>query len=90
MSKLDRRHNIHNASGPSGPTARVQVKLDETGHIMRKNVNDVIGRGERLDAIQSKSDDLERHANAFKKSTRRKTCCGRLGKSRLLWSGCWC
>ncbi|CAG8572370.1 12168_t:CDS:2, partial [Racocetra fulgida] len=46
------------AGGPPSKTAQIQKQIDETVGIMRDNINRVAERGERLDALQDKTDKL--------------------------------
>ncbi len=56
----------------------VQIKTQEVAGIMHKNIDTVIQRGENIDRLQEKSEDLELHATKFKKLTtavKNKFCC---------------
>ena len=51
-------------------TARTQAlkqQIDETVDVMRKNVNKVAERGEHLDSLQNKTDDLAMSAQTFRR-----------------------
>lgn len=59
---------------PAGPpqnggnkTAEVQQQVDEVVGIMQTNIEKVIARGEKLDSLQTKTDDLQQGAMQFKK-----------------------
>ncbi|KAK4052819.1 ATP-binding cassette transporter snq2 [Microbotryomycetes sp. JL201] len=58
------------ASGPSR-TAAIQAQIDDTVGIMRDNINKVAERGERLDALQDKTDNLAQSAQGFRKGANR-------------------
>ncbi|GAA6060189.1 hypothetical protein JCM10212_005190 [Sporobolomyces blumeae] len=66
--------------GPSGSagtgakdsrTAAIQQQIDDTVGIMRDNINKVAERGERLDALQDKTDTLAQSAQGFRKGANR-------------------
>jgi len=46
-------------------------EIDSTVGIMRENINKVSDRGERLDALQDKTDNLERSAQGFRRGANR-------------------
>ena len=66
---------IH-APGPKANPASTQKmneikgKIDEAQGIMRKNLEDEMERGERLEGIESKSAKLESSSKAFKAKTK--------------------
>ena len=43
-----------------------EENINETTAILKKNVTKVMERGEKLDAISERSEQLERSANTFK------------------------
>lgn len=47
--------------------AAVQRKVDETRSVMLENVNKVVVRGEKLQALQERTEELQASAAAFKK-----------------------
>ncbi|KAK4057385.1 ATP-binding cassette transporter snq2 [Microbotryomycetes sp. JL221] len=58
--------------GASGSkTAAIQAQIDDTVGIMRENINKVAERGERLDALQDKTDNLAQSAQGFRKGANR-------------------
>jgi vesicle-associated membrane protein 7 len=46
---------------------RVQGQIDEVKGVMIKNIDSVLERGEKLDVLMEKSDDLSKNAHLFKK-----------------------
>lgn len=74
--------NSSNYSGPTGgskePTSNqgtddgkdklteIALEIEDVKQIMHKNVDAVIARGEDLEVLQGKTEDLERNAGAFK------------------------
>ncbi|TPX66570.1 hypothetical protein SpCBS45565_g04391 [Spizellomyces sp. 'palustris'] len=48
-------------------TAQVQNQVDEVIGIMHNNIEKVMARGERLDSLQNKTDDLQQGALQFKR-----------------------
>lgn len=48
-------------------TAAIQAQIDDTVGIMRENINKVAERGERLDALQDKTDNLAVSAAGFRR-----------------------
>ncbi|KAJ3188122.1 hypothetical protein HK101_009160 [Irineochytrium annulatum] len=57
------------ASGPapSEKTAEVQGQIDEVITVMHTNIEKVIARGEKLESLQNKTDDLQQGAMQFKR-----------------------
>ncbi|TPX34105.1 hypothetical protein SeMB42_g07378 [Synchytrium endobioticum] len=51
----------------SSKTAQVQNQVDEVVGIMQNNIEKVMQRGERLESLQNKTDDLQQGALQFKK-----------------------
>ncbi|TFK50460.1 synaptobrevin [Heliocybe sulcata] len=63
-----------NPSGPSGgnaKTAAIQAQIDDTVGIMRENITKVAERGERLDSLQDKTDNLAVSAQGFRRGANR-------------------
>jgi len=67
-----------NASGnPTGAprgnakTQHIQQQIDDTVGIMRENITKVAERGQRLDELQDKTDNLAVSAQGFKKGAHR-------------------
>ncbi|KAI8826856.1 synaptobrevin [Fimicolochytrium jonesii] len=56
-------------SGSAQPakTAQVQNQVDEVIGIMHNNIEKVMQRGERLETLQNKTDDLQQGALQFKR-----------------------
>lgn len=48
-------------------TAEVQAQVDEVIDMMHKNIEKVVARGEKLESLQNKTDDLQQGALQFKK-----------------------
>ncbi|PVF98679.1 synaptobrevin, partial [Serendipita vermifera] len=55
----------------SSQTAHIQQQIDETVGAMRDNIARVAERGERLDALQDKTDGLAVSAQTFRKGANR-------------------
>ncbi|SCV69581.1 BQ2448_2601 [Microbotryum intermedium] len=66
-------HNPAGTPAASGPTktAAIQAQIDDTVGIMRENITKVAERGERLDALQDKTDNLAQSAQGFRKGANR-------------------
>ncbi|KAJ3328539.1 hypothetical protein HDU76_009780 [Blyttiomyces sp. JEL0837] len=56
-------------NNPNAPekTAQVQAQVDEVINVMHNNIEKVIARGEKLESLQNKTDDLQQGALQFKK-----------------------
>ncbi|KAG5355606.1 Synaptobrevin-like protein 2 [Yarrowia sp. C11] len=52
-------------------TAAIQAQIDDTVGIMRENINKVAERGERLDSLQDKTDNLAVSAQGFRRGANR-------------------
>ncbi|KAF1991370.1 synaptobrevin [Aulographum hederae CBS 113979] len=63
----------NNAGGSQGNnrTAALQAEIDSTVGIMRDNINKVSERGERLDSLQDKTDNLAVSAQGFRRGANR-------------------
>ncbi|PPQ88185.1 hypothetical protein CVT25_005150 [Psilocybe cyanescens] len=62
------------AAGPSqgnAKTAAIQAQIDDTVGIMRENITKVAERGERLDSLQDKTDNLAVSAQGFRRGANR-------------------
>jgi len=61
------------AAGGAGNsrTAALQAEIDSTVGIMRDNINKVSERGEHLDSLQDKTDNLQRSAQGFRRGANR-------------------
>jgi len=53
--------------GGNSRTAALQAEIDSTVGIMRDNINKVSERGERLDSLQDKTDNLAVSAQGFRR-----------------------
>jgi len=52
-------------------TAAIQAQIDDTVGIMRENITKVAERGERLDQLQDKTDNLAVSAQGFRRGANR-------------------
>lgn len=52
-------------------TAAIQAQIDDTVGVMRDNINKVAERGERLDSIENKTDNLAISAQGFRRGANR-------------------
>ncbi|OXV09282.1 hypothetical protein Egran_02954 [Elaphomyces granulatus] len=52
-------------------TAVLQAQIDDTVGVMRENINKVSQRGERLDSLQDKTDNLAVSAQGFRRGANR-------------------
>jgi len=63
------------AGGQGAPgnqrTAALQAQIDDTVGVMRENINKVSQRGERLDSLQDKTDNLAVSAQGFRRGANR-------------------
>ncbi|ODQ64484.1 synaptobrevin [Nadsonia fulvescens var. elongata DSM 6958] len=59
------------SSGANSKTAAIQAQIDDTVDIMRENINKVSERGERLDNLQDKTDNLAVSAQGFRRGANR-------------------
>jgi len=63
------------ANAPAQPgnqrTAALQAQIDDTVGVMRENINKVSQRGERLDSLQDKTDNLAVSAQGFRRGANR-------------------
>jgi len=57
--------------GGTAKTAAIQAQIDSTVGIMRENINKVAERGERLDSLQDKTDNLAVSAQGFRRGANR-------------------
>ncbi|EMR10968.1 hypothetical protein PNEG_00571 [Pneumocystis murina B123] len=66
-------HAANNSSyGPGNSrTAMIQAQIDDTVGIMRENINKVAQRGERLDILQDKTENLATSAQGFRRGANR-------------------
>ncbi|KAJ3339778.1 hypothetical protein HDU93_007777 [Gonapodya sp. JEL0774] len=52
---------------PSSKAAEVQAQVDDVVNVMQQNIQKVVERGEKLETLQTKTDDLAMGAMQFKK-----------------------
>jgi vesicle-associated membrane protein 4 len=80
MSNQDAPYDPYIPSGQSAPqqgaggnprTQALQAQIDDTVGVMRDNINKVSQRGERLDALQDKTDNLAASAQGFRRGANR-------------------
>jgi len=57
--------------GGNQRTAALQAQIDDTVGVMRENINKVSQRGERLDSLQDKTDNLAVSAQGFRRGANR-------------------
>ncbi|KEZ39355.1 hypothetical protein SAPIO_CDS10048 [Scedosporium apiospermum] len=57
--------------GGNSRTQALQAQIDDTVDVMRENINKVSQRGERLDALQDKTDNLAVSAQGFRRGANR-------------------
>jgi len=60
-----------NQQGGNARTAALQAQIDDTVGVMRENINKVSQRGERLDSLQDKTDNLAVSAQGFRRGANR-------------------
>ncbi|KAK2075357.1 hypothetical protein P8C59_009488 [Phyllachora maydis] len=58
-------------AGGNSRTQALQAQIDDTVGVMRENINKVSQRGERLDALQDKTDNLAVSAQGFRRGANR-------------------
>ncbi|KAG9258548.1 synaptobrevin-domain-containing protein [Emericellopsis atlantica] len=58
-------------TGGNARTQALQAQIDDTVGVMRDNINKVSQRGERLDALQDKTDNLAISAQGFRRGANR-------------------
>jgi len=81
MPEQDAPYDPYIPSGQSAPAAQqgtgnartqaLQAQIDDTVGVMRDNINKVSQRGERLDALQDKTDNLAQSAQGFRRGANR-------------------
>jgi len=59
------------SQGGNAKTAAIQAQIDDTVEIMRDNISKVAERGERLDSLQDKTDNLAVSAQGFRRGANR-------------------
>ncbi|KAI9823430.1 MAG: SNAP receptor, synaptobrevin [Thelocarpon impressellum] len=58
-------------NGGNQRTAALQAQIDDTVGVMRENISKVSQRGERLDSLQDKTDNLAHSAQGFRRGANR-------------------
>ncbi|OLN96423.1 Synaptobrevin-like protein 1 [Colletotrichum chlorophyti] len=58
-------------AGGNARTQALQAQIDDTVGVMRENITKVSQRGERLDALQDKTDNLAVSAQGFRRGANR-------------------
>ncbi|EGR52522.1 synaptobrevin [Trichoderma reesei QM6a] len=58
-------------SGGQSRTQALQGEIDATVQVMRKNIENVAQRGDRLDVLQDKTDNLAESAQGFRRGANR-------------------
>ncbi|OJJ43032.1 hypothetical protein ASPZODRAFT_136575 [Penicilliopsis zonata CBS 506.65] len=64
-------HEASAASGGNQRTAALQNTINDTVNVMRENINKVSQRGEQLDSLQDKTDNLAVSAQGFRRGANR-------------------
>uniref|UniRef100_A0A3P9H1X7 Si:ch73-234b20.5 n=1 Tax=Oryzias latipes TaxID=8090 RepID=A0A3P9H1X7_ORYLA len=59
------------ASGSSGKLDQVQSQVNEVKDILKDNIDKVLERGDRLNELIDKTDDLQASADSFQKTSTR-------------------
>jgi len=60
-----------NQAGGVSRTQALQGEIDATVQVMRKNIENVAQRGDRLDVLQDKTDNLAESAQGFRRGANR-------------------
>ncbi|XP_017295710.1 vesicle-associated membrane protein 8 isoform X2 [Kryptolebias marmoratus] len=58
-------------SGSSGKLDQVQSQVNEVKVILKDNINKVLERGDRIDDLIGKTDDLQASADSFQRTSTR-------------------
>ncbi|CAH0022823.1 hypothetical protein V2G26_016470 [Clonostachys chloroleuca] len=66
-----RPRNEEAGGGGDSRTQALQAQIDDTVGVMRDNINKVSQRGERLDTLQNKTNDLATSAQGFRRGANR-------------------
>lgn len=64
-------HTIWVSANCKGTSANIRQQIDDTVGVMRENINKVSQRGERLDSLQDKTDNLAVSAQGFRRGANR-------------------
>jgi len=59
------------SQAPNSRTAALQAQIDDTVGVMRENINKVSQRGENLNSLQDKTDNLAVSAQGFRRGANR-------------------
>lgn len=62
--------HTYNTSPPIDQVARAQAELDHVKDIMVKNVEQILSRGERIELLVDKTDNMATQATAFRRGAR--------------------
>ncbi|KAL1757708.1 synaptobrevin-domain-containing protein [Schizophyllum commune] len=68
---VPRNGGASGSTGGNAKTAAIQAQIDDTVGIMRENITKVAERGERLDSLQDKTDNLAVSAQGFRRGANR-------------------
>eukprot|EP00835_Amoeboradix_gromovi_P001955 NODE_100_length_20777_cov_0.240884.p17 type:complete len:126 gc:universal NODE_100_length_20777_cov_0.240884:5662-6039(+) len=72
---ISSRGKVHNkmstASPPKSNTKQLQSEVNEVVGIMQDNIHKVMERGEQLDQLQTKTDDLQQSSMQFRRGANR-------------------
>jgi len=67
----------YNTAPPTDELARAQTELDQVKNIMVQNVEQILSRGERIELLVDKTDNMANQATAFRRGAR--------GVRRQMW-----
>lgn len=67
--KVHQKANAQNAAAQQSKANVVQNQVDEVVGIMQNNIEKVVARGEKLDSLNTKTEDLSHNALQFKKTS---------------------
>ena len=77
----------YNAEDENTKTEEIKIQIDETKDIMLQNIDQIISKGEKLDLLIDKTDNLNAKSYIFKKRSvrlRRRMCCRSFGMTTLI------
>lgn len=60
----------YNTNPPTDELARAQNELDQVKNIMVQNVEQILSRGERIELLVDKTDNMASQATAFRRGAR--------------------
>eukprot|EP01094_Clydonella_sp_ATCC50884_P004606 TRINITY_DN1364_c0_g1_i1.p2 TRINITY_DN1364_c0_g1~~TRINITY_DN1364_c0_g1_i1.p2 ORF type:complete len:221 (-),score=89.51 TRINITY_DN1364_c0_g1_i1:98-691(-) len=75
MPQLDALLQKYQDPGEADDIMRIQKDLDETKEILVKSIDQLLERGERIDSLMDKSEDLSFQSKTFLRETERMNCC---------------